>query len=177
MCAAFQAHSIGLTVICKWPSQVEVPATEDATYRITHVVLQPAMPGWHCSRIEIVIELRVARSGALLVCSFFARYFCAIRDFAGDEVGSRDPGSTSRRQPACKASTVLAEFAIGTMLKSKAGWEWATQPARLCFHTRGGVQYGVRRLDAVLDPSVQEPPGSSPTPEVALPGAALTTRT
>jgi len=72
MCAAFQAHSIGLTVICKWPSQVEVPATEDATYRITHVVLQPAMPGWHCSRIEIVIELRVARSGALLVCSFCA---------------------------------------------------------------------------------------------------------
>jgi len=77
-------------------------------------------------------ELRVARSGVLLVCSLFARSFCAIRDFAGDEVGSRDPGSTSRRQPACKASTVLAEFAIGTMLKSKAGWEWATQPARLC---------------------------------------------
>jgi len=36
---------------------------------------------------------------------------------------------------------------------------------------------GVQRLDAVLAPSVQEPPGSSLTPEVALLGAALTTKT
>ena len=45
---------------------------------LRNVVLQPATPGWHCSRMEIAIELRVARSGALLVCSFlrdiFARY-------------------------------------------------------------------------------------------------------
>lgn len=60
-----------------------------------NVLLQPATPAWHSSRIEIVIEFARGYIRSSIGLLFFTRTLAAIRDFASNEVGYRDPVSLS----------------------------------------------------------------------------------